>query len=114
MTKAKLFKTTSAGLLGLGTIYWLAQGILAARAYGNLPALPFLLALILVLLLLAGLWKPLAGGILQAFGGVVAAMYFLLVYFSIYEAMPFLIFFCAPLALAGLLSIEAAWRGRKP
>lgn len=113
MKMARNLKIGATIILGLVVLFWTIQGIAGSVRETAGAANNYIQAAIAAFLALLSWYRPLPGGILQVLAGVVSAMYFLLVYYSIYEILPFLALFCAPLGVAGLISVEAAWRIKK-
>ena len=101
-------------LLGLTAIYWLIQavGLIFSGATAGTFSLYLVLVVIMVALIVLSRKRSLLGGILIATLGVLMAIYYLMVKFDFYQAMPFLLLMCLPLVISGLLVIEANWRSR--
>ena len=113
MKMAKFLKTTALVILGLAGFYWLVMAILGILAGNSAGAANLVQVVAAVLLGWLGWKRPLLAGILMTLGSVVLAMYFLLVLYSIYQAMGPLLLLCAPLAISGILLIEADWKAKK-
>ena len=113
MKMARFIKTIALGILGLAGFYWLVMAAVGISSGNPAGAANLVQVAVAALLIWLGWKHPLLAGILMAAGSVVLAMYFLLVLFSIYQAMGPLLLLCAPLAVSGLLLIEADWKAKK-
>ena len=113
MKNSIVFKVAATVIMGIMILYWLILS-LGAIFSGNSAAFGTLLqgALAGILTFLSWKW-PLPGGIAIAFLGVVIAMYYMLVLYSLDQALPALLFMSTPMAVSGLLYIEADWVVRK-
>jgi hypothetical protein len=102
-------------ILGLTAIYWLIQGVGLMLSAASLGTYSFylILALIMIASLFVSRARPLLGGIILVSLSILLAIYFLMVKITIYNAGPFLFLMCLPLAISGLLFIEADWSKRK-
>lgn len=109
MRLGKGLKIAAIALVGLMCLYWIARGI-GQIAAGNTNAFSVLVPIVLAgALAWMGWRRPLLAGILLALLGVIMAMYYLLVFYYLQDALAPLILMCAPMCLGGLLLIEAAW-----
>ena len=110
------FTIAAAIIMGITILYWLVQGLLSVVYQVNATEVVYqslIPAVIMIGLLVLSLRKPLLGGILTATFGILMAVYFLMVKLDIYQAYYFLLPMCVPLALSGLLFIEADWSEKK-
>jgi hypothetical protein len=109
MKRAIFFKSIAALILVIISIFWMFKGTsdLFSGVKGGLNNL--ILAVVLILLAVFDWKRPLVGGIITAFLGVVLAVYFNFSLPDIYSAYIPLFLICAPMALSGLLFIEADW-----
>ncbi len=111
------FKIAAMVILGIMILYWLYAS-LAAIIGGESRAVSTLVEMIVVGILAVLAWKwPLPGGIGLTLLAVAVGMYYLLVLYSLEQAWTPLLLICAPMAVSGLLLIEADWesrRARKP
>ena len=89
------------------------MGILAKGGVGAVLLQSLIPAIIMIGLLYLSWRRPLLGGVLTATFGIIMAMYFLLAKEDLNQASFFLLPMCIPLALCGLLFIEADWSVRK-
>jgi hypothetical protein len=113
MKRVIIFKIAAAVILGLTAIFWLFKGIsdLIGGVQGGLNNL--FIAVVLILLVLFD-WKwPLLGGIITALLAVILAVYFNFSLPDIYSAYIPLLLICAPMAISGLIFIEADWAKKK-
>lgn len=109
MRLAKGLKITASLIVGAMCLYWILRGVVQL-AGGNANALSVLTPILLAgALTWAGWRRPLMAGILLTMLGVILAMYYLLVFYYLQDALPALILMCAPMAVGGLVFIEAAW-----
>ena len=113
MKMAKFLKIAALAVLGLAGFYWLVMAAVGIASGNRAGAANLVQVAVAALLGWLGWKRPLLAGILMALGSVVLAMYFLLVLFSIYQAMGPLLLLCAPLAVSGILLIEADWKAKK-
>ena len=113
MKRVNIFKFAATFVLLLTAIFWLFKGVadILGRIQGGTNNL--IVTLALILLALFGWKQPLLGGIITALLGVVLAVYFNLSLPDIYSAYIPLLLICAPMALGGLLFIEADWASKK-
>jgi hypothetical protein len=113
MNRSRIFKIVGAVILGLTALFWLIKGItdLIGGVNGGIQNLIFSIV-IFCLLVLSWKWA-LWGGISTALLAVVLAVYFNLMLPDIYSAYIPLLFMCAPMAISGLLFIEADWTSKK-
>lgn len=113
MKNTRTLKIAAMVILGLMVAYWLM--ITIGALFSGLPgwAGNLLQITLAVLLGLLGWKRPLLGGALLVLGGVVIAVYFLLVLYHLQEAAIPLFAISIPMALSGLLLVEADWQGRK-
>ena len=113
MKRANIFKIAAAVILGLTAAIWLIKGIvdLIGGTQGGILNLIFSIALFGLTFLS---WKrPLVGGVITASVGVLLIVGFNLVLPDIYAmAVSFFQMFL-PMAIAGLLFIEADWAKKK-
>ena len=107
------FKIAAVIILGLMSIFWLfisIPGIVQGTSRGILTLVSILISIGLAILA----WKrPLLGGSLLSAFGIVLAIYFFMAMADLQSATPPLLFMCAPIAIAGLIFIEAAWSLKK-
>jgi hypothetical protein len=109
MKSARGFKIAAVVLLGATILYWLYAS-LAAIIGGNSRAVSVLIQMILAGILVVVAWKwPLPGGIAMTLLAAALAMYYLLAYYSLDQVVLPLVFVCLPMAIGGLLFIEADW-----
>lgn len=109
MRLAKGLKIAATTIVSLMCLYWIATGI-GQIAAGNMNAFSVLAPVILAgALAWMGWRRPLLAGILLAFLGVTLAMYYLLGFYYLQDALLPLALMCAPMGIGGLLLIEAAW-----
>lgn len=109
MRLAKGLKITASVIVGLMCLYWIVRGM-GQIAAGNTNAFSVLTPIVLAGALAWMGWKrPLLAGILLSLLGVIMAMYYLLVFYYLQDALAPLILMCAPMCIGGLLLIEAAW-----
>jgi hypothetical protein len=109
MKSAIRFKIAAVVILGVMILYWLYAS-LAAIIGGNSAAVSVLVQVIVVGILAVVCWKwPLPGGISMVLLAAALAMYYLLAYYSLDQVAGPLLFICAPMAIGGLLFIEADW-----
>ncbi|MEZ0397035.1 MAG: hypothetical protein ABWK53_11485 [Anaerolineales bacterium] len=109
MKFANGLKIVASLIVGLMCLYWIVRGS-AQIASGNTNAFSVLTPVVLAAALAWSGWRrPLLAGILLALLGVILAMYYLLVFYYLQDALPALILMCAPMAVSGLIFIEAAW-----
>lgn len=113
MKNVRTLKIAAMVILGLMAAYWLV--ITVGALFSGLPgwAGNFIQIFAAILLGLLGWKRPLLGGALLVLGGVVVALYFLLVLYHLLEATIPLLTLSVPMALSGLLLVEADWQGRK-
>ncbi len=109
MRLAKGLKISATVIVSLMCLYWISRGMIQIAA-GNTNAFAVLTPIVLAGALTWMGWKrPLLAGILLALLGVILAMYYLLVFYYLQDALPALILMCASMGISGLLLIEAAW-----
>lgn len=115
MRKTNAFLIAAAVILGLTAIYWLIQGFGLIFSGVSIRTASFyiIVSIIMIGLLLFSRRRALLGGIIVSTLGILLAVYFLMVKFTIFDAFPFLILMCVPMAISGLLFIEADWSKRK-
>jgi hypothetical protein len=114
MKSALRFKIAAMVVLGAMVLYWLSASLVAIIG-GNSRAVSTFVEMLVVGGLAVVCWKwPLWGGIGMVLLGVVVAMYYMLVLYSLDEAWTLLFFICTPMAIAGLLLIESDWESKKP
>jgi hypothetical protein len=113
MKRPNNFKIAAAIILVLTAIYWLYQGIswMLRGVTGEIRSL--ILAIIMLVLVVVGWKRPLLGGIITAALGILLSIYFLVLLPDLQTAAPPLILMCTPMAISGLLFIEAEWSSRK-
>ena len=113
MSRSQVFKNAAAAILGVTGLFWLIKGALDLS--GGVPGGDYNLGIAVVILGLTLLsWKRmLLGGIITATLAVLLAVIFNLVLPNIQLAFIPLILICAPMALGGLLFIEADWTKKK-
>lgn len=113
MKRAIIYKSLAALILVIISIFWIVKGILDlfGGVKGGLNNL--ILAAALILLVVFDWKRPLVGGIITAFLGVILAVYFNFSLPDIYSAYIPLLLICAPMALGGLLFIEADWAKKR-
>jgi hypothetical protein len=107
------FKYLASLILGLTILFWSVISII-----GMVRGVPREINNLIVMLVVAALaflaWKrPLLGGILLSGFGIVLAVYFFLALPDIQTAYSPLLLMCSPIAIAGLIFIEAEWAHRK-
>jgi hypothetical protein len=113
MKNATIYKIAAMVIMGIMIVYWLVRS-LSAIFSGNTAAAGTLYQMVLAGILAFLSWKwPLPGGILIALLSVVIAMYYMLVLYSLYQALPALLLISTPMAISGLLLIEADWSVRR-
>ncbi|MBN2387976.1 MAG: hypothetical protein JXB85_13240 [Anaerolineales bacterium] len=113
MKLVKGLKIAALVILGLMVIAWLffARVIFITIPGGTIHPL---VALVVVGLLAYLGWKrPLLGGLGLTLVGVCVAMYYLLILYSLEQALPALLLLCTPMVISGLVFIEADWMTRK-
>jgi hypothetical protein len=113
MTRSNVLKITAAVVLGMTGLFWLIKS--AVDLMGGVPGGDYNLGIAVIVLGLTLLsWKRmLLGGIITAAVAVILAVIFNLVLPNIQLAFIPLLLICAPLALSGLLFIEADWTSKK-
>jgi len=111
--KANRFRIAATLILGLTAVFWLITGILGM--IGGVPneIYNIVFAVIVLFLIALSSRRPLMWGIITSSLGVVLAMYFLIALPDFYTALLPLLLMCAPLAISGLLFIEADWAMKK-
>jgi peptidoglycan/LPS O-acetylase OafA/YrhL len=113
MKSAFRFKVAGLVVLGAMILYWLSAGLAAVLA-GQSRAIGTLVQMLIVGVVGFLAWKwPLPGGLALVLLGVAVAVYYLLVLHSLDQALAPLLLIAAPMALSGLLFIEADWDARK-
>jgi hypothetical protein len=115
MKKTNGLLIVAAVILGLAAIYWLIQGFGLMFSGASLANYSFyiILSIIMIVLLFFSRRRALLGGIILSTLGVLLAVYFLMVKLNIFDATPFLLLMCVPLAISGLLFIEADWSTKR-
>lgn len=113
MSRSRAIKFIAAAILGITGLFWLIKG--AMDLLGGVPGGDYNLGIAVVVLGLTLLsWKRmLLGGIITATLAVLLAVIFNLILPNIQLAFIPLILICAPMALSGLLFIEADWTKKK-
>jgi uncharacterized membrane protein YcfT len=110
---ANRFRVAAAFILGLTALFWLISGIIGAVQGVPREIYNIVFALVIFFLMALCSRRPLMWGIITSSLGVVLAMYFLFALPDFYTALLPLFLMCAPLAIGGLLFIEADWAMKK-
>ena len=102
-------------ILSLTAIYWLIQGfgLMFSGAPAGIYSIYLVLPVIMVVLALISRKRALLGGIITSTLGILLAVYFLMIKLDLYAALPFLFLMSVPMAISGLLLIEADWNSKK-
>ncbi|MGB8214561.1 MAG: hypothetical protein WCE68_13470 [Anaerolineales bacterium] len=113
MKRSHYFKIAAAGILGLTAILWFIKGI--TDIFGNVSGgiLNLVLSIFLFGLIFLSWKRLLLGGIITASLAVLLAFGFSIVLPDISLALIPLLLLCAPMALSGLLFIEADWTKKR-
>ena len=113
MERTKYYKLAAAIILGLTAIFWFIKGFtdIFGGIQGGFLNLIFSFAIAFLVWLS---WKnPLLGGVITASLAIILAVYFNLKLPNIYIAYIPLFLMCAPMAISGLLFIEADWVSKR-
>jgi hypothetical protein len=113
MNRSNRFRIAAALILGLTAISWLFKGIV--DTFSGVPGgiNNLVLAAAMFFLTLLSWKRPLLGGIISASLAVALAMYFFIILPDLQTAVLPLLLMCAPMAISGLLFIEADWTSKK-
>jgi hypothetical protein len=113
MMRSRMFRITATAILIVMILFWLVKSVITIAA-GDTGAVNDLIIIGAAAILFIVAWKRLVlGGLLISCFGVILAMYFFLFQTTYQAITPHLLFMCAPMAIAGLLFIEADWSSRK-
>jgi hypothetical protein len=93
--------------------FWLFTGVSETIRGSTSGVINLILAIVVGFLTGLGWKRPLLAGILLSSLGVFIALYFLLEMYTPEQMAAPMILMCAPLAVGGLILIEADWTTRK-
>ena len=113
MKRTHGLKIAAAVILALTAIYWFSRGIVWMLSGITSEIYSLILAIIMFFLIVLSWKRPLLGGIITASLGVLLSIYFLVFLPDLQTAIPPLVLLCIPMAISGLLFIEADWNSRK-